>query len=70
MSLEETIWHAISDYKNMLLQWHRLHTKSVAFMPKDINLLPHTGEDTICTWSLSVLITHVVVITNLYICVW
>ena len=54
----------------MLLQWHRFHTKSVAFMPKDINLPPHTGEDTICTWSWSVLITHVVVITNLYICVW
>ena len=54
----------------MLLQWHRLHTKSVACMSKDINLLPHTAEDTICTWSVSALMTHVVVISNLYICVW
>ena len=35
--------------KHMLLQWHRLHTKSVTFMPKDINLLQHIGEDTIHT---------------------
>ena len=28
----------------MLLQWHRLHTKSVTFMPKDINLLQHIGR--------------------------
>ena len=33
----------------MLLQRHRLHTKSVACMSKDINLLPHMAEDTICT---------------------
>ena len=44
----------------MLLQWHRLHTKSVACMSKDINLLPHTAEDTICTWSVSALMTHFV----------
>ena len=37
----------LSDYKNMLLQWHRLHTKSFAFMSKDINLLLHTVEDTV-----------------------
>ena len=33
----------------MLLQWHRLYTKSVALMSKDIHSLPHTAEDTICT---------------------
>ena len=33
----------------MLCQWHRLHTKSVAFMSKDMSLLPHTAEDTIWT---------------------
>ena len=54
----------------MLLKWHRLYTKSVAFMSKDINLLPHTTEDTICTWSVSALMTLAVVISNLYICIW
>ena len=28
------------------------------------------AEDTICTWSVSELMTHFVVISNLYICVW
>ena len=32
----------------MLLQKQRLHTRSVACMSKNINLLPHTTEDTIC----------------------
>ena len=54
----------------MLLQWHRLYTRSVACMSKNINLLPHTAEDTICIWSVSALMTHVIVISNLYICVW
>ena len=51
----------------MLLQWNNLHTKSVAFMSKDIKLLLHTAEDTICTWSVSALMTNVVVISYLYI---
>ena len=33
----------------MLSQWHRLHTKSVTCMSKDINLLQHIGENTIYT---------------------
>ena len=33
----------------MLLQLHRHHTESVAFMSKDINLLQHTAGDTTCT---------------------
>ena len=54
----------------MLLQWHTLHIKSIAFMSKDINSLPHTAEGTICTLSVSALMTYFVVISNLYICVW
>ena len=54
----------------MLLQWHILHAKGVAFMSKDINSLPHTAEGTISTFSVSAMVAHFVVTCNLYICEW
>ena len=55
----------------MLLQWHRLHTKSVTFMSQDINSLPHTAEDTICTWvSKYIDDTLCSYLQFVYICVW
>ena len=54
----------------MLLQWQRLHTKSVACMSKDVHLLWHTREDTICTCSSYLQFVYVYMINGWYVSCW
>ena len=56
--------------KILYLQLHTIYAKSVAFMLKHINSWPNKAEDAIFTLWESALMTHFIIISNLYICVW
>ena len=60
----------MSHYENTVLQLHTLYAESVAFMSKHINSWPNKAEGTIFTVWVSALMTHFIIIYNLYICVW